>query len=71
MMTVTLSASLALALLAVIALTRHLGGGALLPDRLDLDDPLRIVDEMFASGEIDLKDYQTRRAQLRRLDRSR
>jgi len=70
MMTATLSASLAVGLLAVIALARHLGDRALLPDRLDLDDPLRIVDEMFASGEIDLKDYQARRARLRRLERS-
>jgi hypothetical protein len=71
MMTATLSASLALVLLSVIALTRRLGSGrALLPGRLDLDDPLRIVDEMFASGEIDLKDYQARRAQLRKLERS-
>jgi len=70
MMTATLSASLALGLLAVIALARHLGDRALMADRLDLDDPLRIVDEKFASGEIDLKDYQARRARLRKLERS-
>jgi len=70
MMTATLSASLTLVLLAVIALARHLGDRALTPGRPDLDDPLRIVDEMFASGEIDLEDYQDRRARLRRLERS-
>ena len=69
MMTATLAGSLALGLLAVIALARHLGDRALMPNRLDLDDPLRVVDEMFAHGEIDLKDYQDRRARLRKLER--
>ena len=69
MMTATLAGILALGLLAVIALARHLGDRALMPNRLDLDDPLRVVDEMFARGEIDLKDYQDRRARLRKLER--
>ena len=34
------------------------------------DGPLRILDEAFASGEIDLNEYQARRAQLRRAHRT-
>jgi uncharacterized membrane protein len=69
-LTATLGAFLALILLAVLALTRQVGGDrSMLPERANLEDPLRVVDEMFARGEIDLRDYQARRDQLRKLER--
>lgn len=71
MLSATLGAFIALVLLAVLALTRQGSGGRPPPrDRASLEDPLRVVDEMLANGEIDLKDYQTRRAQLRKRERS-
>lgn len=71
MLTATLSASVALILLAAFALTRRFGAGwSLTIARPDYDDSLRVLDEMFASGEIDLLDYQERRAKLRKLERS-
>jgi hypothetical protein len=71
MMAVTLSAVTALTLLGVIGLTRHRGGDwSVMLARPDYDDSLRVLDEMFACGEIDLLDYQARRDQLRKLERS-
>jgi len=70
MLTATLGAFVALILLAVLALSRQVGGDrSLLLERASLEDPLRVVDEMFARGEIDLKDYQARRARLRKFER--
>ena len=70
MLTATLGAIVALILLAVLALSRQVGGDrSLLLERTLLEDPLRVVDEMFARGEIDLKDYQARRARLRKFER--
>jgi len=70
MLTATLGAFVALILLALLALSRQVGGDrSLLLERGGLEDPLRGVDEMFASGQIDLKDYQARRAQLRKFER--
>jgi len=34
------------------------------PDGPEQSDPLRVLDERFARGEIDLEDYQARRALL-------
>lgn len=70
MLTAVVSACLAMIVLTVLAMSWQVGGDRLLMlARADLQDPLRVVDEMFASGEIDLKDYQARRAQLRKLER--
>jgi uncharacterized membrane protein len=70
MLTAALGAFVAVILLAALALSRQVGGNrSLLLDRASLEDPLRVVDEMFASGEIDLRDYQARRARLRRFER--
>jgi len=69
MLTATLGALVALILLALIALSRQVGGDrSPLLERGSLEDPLRVVDEMFASGQIDLKDYQARRARLRKFE---
>jgi hypothetical protein len=69
-LTATLGAIVALILLAVLALSRQVGSDRpLLLERASLEDPLRVVDEMFASGQIDLEDYQARRAQLRKYER--
>ncbi len=69
MLTATIGAFAALIVLAALALGRQVGGDrSLLLERSSLEDPLRVVDEMFASGQIDLKDYQARRAQLRKFE---
>jgi uncharacterized membrane protein len=68
-LTATIGAFAALIVLAALALGRQVGGDrSLLLERSSLEDPLRVVDEMFASGQIDLKDYQARRAQLRKFE---
>lgn len=65
MMTAGTLVILALVVVAIIALlpagreNRSLVSGG-----PGLDDPLRILDERFARGEIDLEDYQARRASL-------
>ena len=70
MLTASLGAFMALILLAVLALTRQVGRDrSPLLERANVEDPLRVMDEMFARGEIDLRDYQARRAQLRKLER--
>ena len=54
-----------------MVLTRHeQGHQPAVPLPPEDDGPLRILDEAFASGEIDLNEYQARRAQLRRAHRT-
>ncbi len=67
MMTVGMLGFWALVVVAVLALIR---GGRLNQSGPSAgsgyDDPLRVLDERFARGEIDLEDYQARRALLRK-----
>jgi|GEM_PF-2957000 len=65
-MTAGMLAFWALVFVVVIALTR---GGSEDPSRWPVgpepDEPLRVLDERFAQDEIELEDYQVRRALLR------
>lgn len=71
MIPATISLVITLAVLAGIALTRERGGRAVLPGEPHDDGPLRVLDEAFASGQIDLEQYQARRARLRKAQRTR
>ena len=71
MMPATISLVITLVVLAGIALTRERGGRPALPGGPHDDGPLRVLDEAFASGEIDLEQYQARRARLRKAQRTR
>ena len=64
-MPATISVVIMLTALAGLALTGRGGRGAR-PGGPEDDGPLRDLDEAFASGEIDLRQYQARRARLRR-----
>ena len=70
MLTAALAAFVALILLAVLVRGRQVGGDRSPQlERANLEDPLRVLDEVFARGEIDLTGYQARRTQLRKLER--
>ena len=49
----------------VVTLIRHNGSGSLPPPAAVGNDPMRILDERFARGEIDEAEYQRRREVLR------
>ena len=61
-MTVAMVAFWALVVLAVLALFRTQRSGGSTPDRRD---PMQILDERFARGEIDEDEYHTRSSVLR------
>lgn len=71
MIPATISVFITLAVLAGIALTRERGDRRpAAPGGPHDDGPLRVLDEAFASGEIDLTQYQARRARLRKAQRT-
>lgn len=55
-----------LVIFAVIAIFRGLGTSRDKSEgQTPLDDPLRILDERFARGELDVEEYHARRSVLR------
>lgn len=64
MMTLMMVAFWALVVLAVIALFRNTGSSRA-ADHRDVTDPLRLLDERLARGDIELADYEARRTALR------
>lgn len=65
MMSAGMLAFWALVVVAIVALIRGVSDDRpRWPRGPEHDDPLRVLDERFARGEIDLEDYQARRALL-------
>ena len=65
LMTLVMLAFWALVIFAVVAVFRGLGHGSGPVDRPSRRDPLEILQERFARGEIDAEEYEARAQVLR------